>query len=75
MKGTMAKARCEEIIIDQYLKGNISNEFKDELLVSINARRDNEQYLEVMFGELKEDSFGKLIVSILIKELEDGLSE
>ena len=71
MKGIMAKARCEEIIIDQYLKGHISNEFKDKLLWGI----DNEQYLEVMFGELKEDSFGKLIVSILIKELEHELSK
>ena len=71
MKGIMAKVRCEEIIIDQYLKGHISNEFKDKLLWGI----DNEQYLEVMFGELKEDSFGKLIVSILIKELEHELSE
>ena len=65
------KIKCEEIVIDRYLKGNISNEFKDKLLWGI----DNEQYLEVMFGELKEDSFGKLIVSILIKELEHELSE
>jgi len=71
MKGIMAKAKYEEIIIDQYLKGHISNEFKDKLLWGI----DNEQYLEVMFGELKEDSFGKLIVSILIKELEHELSK
>ncbi len=67
MRGIMAKARCEEIVIDQYLKGHISNEFKDALLQGINTRHD----LEVMFGELKDESFGKLIVSVLIKELEN----
>ena len=43
------KARCEEIVIERYLKGNISNEFKDELLWVINLRRDNGQYLEILF--------------------------
>jgi len=56
MRGIMAKARCEEIVIDQYLKGNISNEFKDVLLWGINERRDNERHLEAMFKVLKDDS-------------------
>ena len=43
------KATCEEIVIERYLKGNISNEFKDELLWVINARRDNGPYLEILF--------------------------
>jgi|Laugrefa1bdmlbdn_1035148.scaffolds.fasta_scaffold71359_2 hypothetical protein len=32
MRGTMAKAKCEEIVIECDLKGNFSDEFKDELL-------------------------------------------
>ena len=54
------KATCEEIVIERYLKGNISNEFKDELLWVINARRDNGPYLEVLFKLLKDDSQEKL---------------
>lgn len=50
------KAKCEEIVIERYLKGDIGNEFKDALLWGINERRDNERYLEVMFGVLKDDS-------------------
>ena len=42
------KAKCEEIIIERYLKGNISNEFKDELLWVINLRRDNGQYRNII---------------------------
>lgn len=58
----MAKAQCEEIVIERYLKGNISNEFKDELLWVINLRRDNGQYLEVLFRLLEDESQGKLKV-------------
>ena len=42
------KGKCEEVVIDRYLRGNISNEFKDELLWVINERRDNGQYLEIL---------------------------
>lgn len=49
------KAKCEEIVIEQYLKGNISNEFKDELLWGINARCDNEECLKILFGLLKDN--------------------
>ena len=56
----MAKAKCEEIVIERYLKGNISNEFKDELLWVINLRRDNGQYLEILFRLLEDDSQEKL---------------
>lgn len=56
------KARCEEIVIERYLKGNISNEFKDELLWVINLRRDNGQYLEILFRLLQDDSQEKLRV-------------
>ena len=97
------KVKCEEIVIDRYLKGNIRNDFKDELLWVINARRDNEQYLEVLFRLLEDESCEKLriletivemikkqviadsrsvqlkgqkkLVSKLIEELEDALSE
>jgi len=97
------KIKCEEIVIDRYLKGNIRNDFKDELLWVINARRDNEQYLEVLFRLLEDESCEKLriletivemikkqviadsrsvqlkgqkkLVSKLIEELEDALSE
>jgi hypothetical protein len=54
------KAKCEEIVIERYLKGNINNEFKDELLWVINLRRDNGQYLAVLFRLLEDDSQEKL---------------
>ena len=54
------KAKCEEIVIERYLKGNISNEFKDELLWVINLRRDNGQYLEILFRLLEDESSEKL---------------
>ena len=68
------KATCEEIVIERYLKGNISNEFKDELLWIINARRDNDPYLEVLFRLLKDDSQEKLkiletIVNMIKKQV------
>ena len=68
------KARCEEIIIERYLKGNISNEFKDELLWVINLRRDNGQYLEILFRLLQDDSQEKLkvletIVNMIKKQI------
>ena len=63
------KAKCEEIIIDRYLKGNISNEFKDELLWVINERRDNGQYLEVLFRLLEDESSEKLKVLETIVEM------
>lgn len=60
MRGIMAKAKCEEIIIDQYLKGNIGNEFKDSLLLGLHAKRDNGQYLEIVLAVLKDDGKEKL---------------
>jgi len=54
------KIKCEEIVIERYLKGNISNEFKDKLLWVINLRRDNGQYLEILFRLLEDDSQEKL---------------
>ena len=56
------KATCEEIVIERYLRGNISNEFKEELLWVINARRDNGPYLEILFKLLKDESCEKLKV-------------
>lgn len=56
------KAICEEIVIERYLRGNISNEFKEELLWVINARRDNGPYLEILFKLLKDESCEKLKV-------------
>jgi hypothetical protein len=44
MKGIMAKARCEEIIIDQYLKGNIGNEFKEFLLGRVAISEDEKLF-------------------------------
>ena len=68
------KAKCEEIVIERYLKGNISNEFKDELLWVINLRRDNGQYLAVLFRLLEDDSQEKLkiletIVNMIKKQI------
>ena len=68
------KAKYEEIIIERYLKGNISNEFKDELLWVINLRRDNGQYLEILFRLLQDESSEKLkiletIVNMIKKQI------
>jgi hypothetical protein len=63
------KIKCEEIVIERYLKGNISNEFKDELLWVINARRDNSQYLAVLFRLLEDESSEKLKVLETIVEM------
>ena len=71
------KATCEEIVIERYLKGNISNEFKDELLWVINTRCDNGPYLEILFRLLKDDSQEKLgiletIVNMIKKQVMAG---
>jgi hypothetical protein len=68
------KIKCEEIVIERYLKGNISNEFKDELLWVINLRRDNGQYLEILFRLLEDESSEKLkilktIVNMIKKQV------
>jgi hypothetical protein len=68
------KIKCEEIVIERYLKGNISNEFKDELLWVINLRRDNGQYLEILFRLLEDESSEKLkiletIVNMIKKQI------
>jgi hypothetical protein len=68
------KIKCEEIVIERYLKGNISNEFKDELLWVINLRRDNGQYLEILFRLLEDKSSEKLkiletIVNMIKKQV------
>ena len=63
------KIKCEEIVIERYLKGNISNEFKDELLWVINLRRDNGQYLEVLFRLLEDESSEKLKILETIVEM------
>ena len=68
------KIKCEEIVIERYLKGNISNEFKDELLWVINVRRDNGQYLEILSKLLQDESSEKLkiletIVNMIKKQI------
>ena len=68
------KIKCEEIVIERYLKGNISNEFKDELLWVINLRRDNGQYLEILSKLLQDESSEKLkiletIVNMIKKQM------
>ena len=65
----MAKAKCEEIVIERYLKGNISNDFKDELLWVINLRRHHGQYLEILFRLLEDKSLEKLKVLETIVEM------
>jgi hypothetical protein len=68
------KATCEEIVIERYLKGNISNEFKEELLWVINVRCDNGPYLELLFRLLQDESCEKLriletIVNMIKKQV------
>lgn len=58
MRGTMAKAKCEEIIIDQYLKGNISNEFKEFLLLGLAVPEDKKPFpmdFNVLLKTLEKD--------------------
>lgn len=61
MRGTMAKAKCEEIIIDQYLKGNIGNDFKDYLLVGFGIPEDEKPF--------------PMNYDVLLKGLEDNAEE
>ena len=63
------KAKCEEIVIERYLKGNINNVFKDELLWVINLRRDNGQYLEILSKLLQDESSEKLKILETIVEM------
>jgi hypothetical protein len=63
------KGKCEEIVIERYLKGNISNEFKDELLWVINLRRDNGQYLEILSKLLQDESQENLKILETIVEM------
>lgn len=63
------KGKCEEIVIERYLKGNISNEFKDELLWVINIRRDNGQYLEILSKLLQDEGQEKLKILETIVEM------
>jgi uncharacterized protein YehS (DUF1456 family) len=45
------KQKCEEIIIDQYLKGNISNEFKSKVLAGFKLiKEDNPVLKELNFN-------------------------
>jgi hypothetical protein len=63
------KGKCEEIVINRYLRGNISNEFKDELLWVINERRDNGQYLEILSKLLQDEGQEKLKILETIVEM------
>lgn len=47
------KAKCGEIVIERYLKGDIGNEFKDGVCYAINKKSDDEEYLELIFETFK----------------------
>ena len=49
------KAKCEEIIIDQYLKGNITNEFKNNILAGFKLIKENNPVLKELLTELQRN--------------------
>jgi hypothetical protein len=49
------KQKCEEIIIDQYLKGNISNEFKNNILAGFKLIKENNPVLKELLMELQNN--------------------
>lgn len=63
------KAKCEELVIERYLKGDIGNKFKDELLWVVNLRRHHGQYLEILSKLLQDESSEKLNVLETIVEM------
>jgi hypothetical protein len=46
------KQKCEEIIIDQYLKGNISNKFKKNILEGFKLTKEDNPNFKEWFMEL-----------------------
>lgn len=70
MRGIMAKARCEEIVIDQYLKGNISNEFKECMLLGL-AVPEDEKPFAMNFNELLKalENYPKNFLETMEQEL------
>ena len=49
------KQKCEEIIIDQYLKGNITNEFKNNILAGFKLiKEDNPVLKELLVDQQKK---------------------
>jgi len=49
------KQKCEEIIIDQYLKGNITNEFKNNILAGFKLIKENNPVLKELLMELQNN--------------------
>jgi hypothetical protein len=49
------KQKCEEIIIDQYLKGNISNEFKSKVLAGFKLIKEDNPVLKELLAELQKN--------------------
>lgn len=49
------KQKCEEIIIDQYLKGNITNEFKNNILAGFKLIKEDNPVLKELLVELQNN--------------------
>lgn len=55
MRDTMAKAKCEEIIIDQYLKGNITDKEKTRQLQGLWLLKEESDVLKSVYTELTKN--------------------
>ena len=67
------KQKCEEIIIDQYLKGNITDEEKSKQLWRLNLLKEGQELLEIIYTELNQnpEEFFKLAQAMYKKYDED----
>jgi hypothetical protein len=70
------KAKCEEIIIDQYLKGNITNEFKNNILSGFKLIKEDNPVLKELLAELQRDPIEALkIAEKMFKDIGDNYKE
>lgn len=70
------KQKCEEIIIDQYLKGNITNEFKNNILVGFKLIKEDNPVLKELFVELQKNPIEALkIGEKMFKDIGDNYQE
>ena len=79
MRGTMAKAKCEEIIIDQYLKGNITKKEKTSQLQALWLLKEESELLKSVYMELtknpeefiKQNRENETYINDLVKQFAD----
>lgn len=70
------KAKCEEIVIDQYLKGNITNEFKNNILAGFKLIKEDNPALKELLVELQTNPIEALkIGEKMFKDIGDNYKE